>query len=249
MSTSKLVPVAKNFANINFMIKHNQDGVSGVGVSLLLTIVMLIGAIGFGAWSFSSRQDYKNNTDAKVATAVTLAKQQEDSAKDKIFAEESKSPLTTYAGPEAYGSIVLKYPKTWSSYIIDTSSGDSNSGNPINAYFHSGSVPSVDNNASIFSLRLQVLSQSYSQTLNSISSSSSSSSSPPVVKPYALPKVPKTVGVEVTGTLPVSGGNGQKTGIMVILPLRSQTLELWTEGNQYQADFNKYVLPNFTFSP
>ncbi|HVX47802.1 MAG TPA: hypothetical protein VHA05_00385 [Candidatus Saccharimonadales bacterium] len=231
------------------MIKHNQDGVSGVGVSLVLTIVLLVGAIGFGIWSFSSRQDYKNNTDAKVASAVQTAKQQEDVIKEKQFAEESKSPLTTYAGPEAYGSIILQYPKTWSSYIIDSSSSDSNSSNPINAYFHPGSVPSVDGDSSIFSLRLQVLSQSYLQTLDSINSGASSSSNPAVVKPYALPKVPKTIGVEVTGTLPISGSGGKKTGIMVVLPLRSQTLELWTEGNQYQADFNRYILPNFSFSP
>lgn len=230
------------------MIKHNQDGASGVLVSLILTIVLLIGAIGFGIWAFSSRQDYKNNTDSKVAAAVTVAKQQESAAKDKIFAEESKSPLKTYAGPQAYGSIVLEYPKTWSSYIIDTSSSSNSGSTPVNGYFHPGSVPSVQDDASIFSLRIQVLSQSYSETLSGISSNSSSTN-PPVVKPYALPKVPKTVGVEVTGTLPVSGGSGQKTGTMIILPLRSQTLELWTEGTQYTNDFNKYILPNFSFSP
>lgn len=233
------------------MIKHNQDGASGVGVSLVLTVLLLIGAIVFGIWAYSSRQDYKNNTDAKVVAAVAVAKKQEAVVKDKQFAEESKNPLKTYAGPQAYGSIVLKYPKTWSGYIVDSSNSDNGgSSTPIDGYFQPGIVPSVSDTNSVFALRLQVLGQSYSQTLNGVNSSGSQSTTPPVVKPYALPKVPKTVGVMITGSLPVSGGSGNdKTGVMVILPLRSQTLELWTEGNQYTHDFNKYILPNFTFSP
>jgi hypothetical protein len=231
------------------MIKHNQDGVSGVVVSLVLTIVLLLGTIGFGIWSFGSRQDYKDNTDAKIASAVEIAQKQEAATKDKQFAEEEKSPLKAYSGPEAYGSIILNYPKTWSGYVADSSSSSSGGGGgtPIDGYFHPGVVPSINDQGSVFSLRIQVLGQSYSQTVNNISNSGAQN--PPKVAAYAFPKVPKTVGVKVTGTLPVSGGNGDKTGIMVILPLRSQTLELWTEGNQYQGDFNRYILPNFSFSP
>lgn len=230
------------------MIKHNQDGVSGVAVSLVLSIVLLIGAVGFGVWAFSGRQDYKNNTDAKIADAVTVAKQQEGATKDKQFAEASKNPLKTYSGPQAYGSIILSYPKTWSGYVADTNSNNSSSSTPVDGYFHPGVVPSITDEASVFSLRVQVLSQSYSQTLTNIKQSQSSEGAP-TVKPYALPKLPKTVGVKLTGTLPTNNGNSSKTGTMVILPLRSQTLELWTEGNQYTHDFNTYILPNFTFSP
>ncbi|HET7059792.1 MAG TPA: hypothetical protein VFH99_00520 [Candidatus Saccharimonadales bacterium] len=232
------------------MIKHNQDGAaSGLAVSLVLAIVLLVGAIAFGVWSFSGRQDYKNHTDAKIAAAVTVAKQQEGTAKDKQFAEEEKNPLKAYSGPQAYGSIILQYPKTWSGYVADSSSSDNNSTTPVDGYFHPGVVPSITDQASVFSLRLQVLSQSYSQTLTDLNSAQQSQN-PPTVKPYALPKVPNTVGVELTGTLPESSnGNDKKTGTMVILPLRSQTLELWTEGDQYTADFNNYILPNFTFSP
>ena len=233
----------------NFMIKHNQDGVSGVLVSLVLCIVLLIGATGFSVWAYSGRQDYKNNTDAKITAAVAIAKQQEGTAKDKLFAEESKSPLKVYSGPEAYGSIVLSYPKTWSGYVADTSGDNGNNTTPVDGYFHPGVVPSISDQASVFSLRMQVLGQSYSQTLDNIKQSQESNN-PAVIKPYALPKLPKTVGVELTGPLPINdSSSNSKTGVMVILPLRSQTLELWTEGSQYTNDFNKYILPNFTFSP
>jgi hypothetical protein len=229
-------------------LKQNQDGVSGVAVSLVMAIVLLLGAIGFGFWAYSSRQDYKYNVDAKIDDAVTVAKRQESIAKDKQFAEERKSPVKTYSGPQAYGSIVLKYPKTWSGYVADVTGDSGDGGTPLDGYFHPGVVPSTAVTSSTFSLRVQVLSQTYAQTLETVKTSLDSEN-PPTVKPYALPKVPRAVGVRITGTLPFNGGTGDKTGVMVILPLRSQTLQLWTEGSQFRGDFNKYVLPNFRFSP
>jgi hypothetical protein len=53
------------------MIKHNQDGaVNGVAVSLIFTVILLLGSLGFGFWAFSSREDYKNHSDAKSAAAA-----------------------------------------------------------------------------------------------------------------------------------------------------------------------------------
>lgn len=225
------------------MTKHNQDGaVSGLGLSFGLTVVLLIAAIVFGAWAYSSRQDYKNNVDAKINAAVQVAKQQESNAKDQQFAQEEKNPLKTYNGPEAFGSLAVAYPKTWSGYVV---ASDSGSNSPMDGYFYPGVVPSVSDQGSVYALRISVLGQSYSQTIQNLSSLQTSANAP-TVTPYALPKVPQTVGVKVTGTLPVSN---QRSGTMVILPLRSQTLEIWTEGDQFASDFNNIILPNFSFSP
>jgi hypothetical protein len=64
------------------------------------------------------------------------------------------------------------------------------------------------------------------------------------VKPYSLPMVPKVVGNYLTGQI-----QEQKQGQMVILPMRNQTLLIWTESKTFQNDFNKIILKNFTFSP
>lgn len=222
------------------MINHNQDGaVNGLVISLILAIILFLGAAGFAGWAFSSRQDYKNNTDAKVAVAVTAAKSQEDALKDAQFAEAAKQPLKTYQGPEAYGSLVVNFPKTWSGYVNDTGNG-----NPlIDGYFAPGVVPAVNNLNSVFALRIQVLNQQYAQALQTFAGQLKDGKA--TVSAYALPKLPKIVGVKVTGQIP-----GQTvTATIVILPLRSQTLEIWTQGSQYLADFNNNILPNFTFSP
>lgn len=227
------------------MNKLNQDGISGVVVSLSLCTLLLISAIIFGAWAFSSRQDYKKNSDQKVAAAVTLAKQEESTQKDKQFAEEEKSPVKTYDGPEAYGSLVVQYPKTWSGYVDDSGTGSA----LVDGYFNPGVVPSITAQGKTFALRVQVLSQTYAQTLQTDQSAQQAAAQGGAslsFVPYALPKVPKVIGIEATGTLP---NTNNISGTMVILPLRSQTLEIWTMGTTSLGDFNTYILPNFSFSP
>lgn len=223
------------------MIKHNQDGaVSGAVISLVFAVILLLGAIGFGAWAFSSRQDYKNNTDAKVNAAVGVAVQQESAKKDKQFAEEAKNPLRTYNGPEALGSMVVQYPKTWSGYVDDSNGG----GNSLSAYFDPGVVPSPNDQNSSFALTIQVVNQAYSQVLQTYTSQQQSQDSNITIGAYALPKLPKIVGVKISGTF-----EDKSTGTIILLPLRSQTLEIQTDGTQYLGDFNNYILPNFSFSP
>lgn len=221
------------------MIKHNQDGaVSGLGISLVIAVVLLIAAGAFGVWSFTSRQDYKNNVDTKVSAAVEVATQKANASKDFQFAEEAKKPLKTYNGPPAYGSLLLNFPKTWSGYVDETGNGTAT----VDGFFAPGIVPSATNPSSIFALRIQLVNQPYSQVLQSFASQQTSGKLS--ITAYALPRLPKIVGVKVVGQLQT-----QKTVTMVVLPLRSQTLQVWTEGTQYLDDFNNNILPNFSFSP
>jgi hypothetical protein len=218
------------------MSKHNQDGAINVLlVPLILAVVIIVVTISFAGWAYSSRQDYKNNVALKVATAVQVANQTESSLKDKQFAEAEKSPLKTYNGPQAYGSLVVQYPKTWSGYVDDSGSGDG----PIDGYFNPGVVPSIADQSSTFALRIEVLSASYSATLQQFQGQMGITTIP-----YSLPKVPSVVGVEINGQI-----QNDLMGSMVILPLRSNTLEIYTEGTTYENDFATYILPNISFSP
>lgn len=225
------------------MIKRNQDGaVNAVVISLIFAILFLIAAVVFGAWAFMSRQDYKDNVDAKISDAVVIAKQQESTAKDKQFVEKEKNPLRIYKSPDAFGGVTIAYPKTWSAYVAEVSSTSGNGGTPVDGYFNPSFVPSVSDTNSIFALRLKVLGQPYATVLSQFTSLQKAGKLK--ISPYALPKVPSVIGVRVTGTLP-----GNKTGSMVILPLRSQTIELWSEGSQHQNDFDNIILPNASFLP
>ena len=228
------------------MLKHNQDGsVGGLSFFFGLTVLLLIAALVFGVWAFNGRQDYKNNVDAKINAAVIVAKQQEDIVQAAQYAAAAKLPLRTYDGPEAYGSLVINYPKTWSAYVDDSGTGSA----VVDGYFDPGTVPSLTAQTSVFALRVQVLNVAYAQAVSSFSGQASSPQTvPTTITAYSLPKVPQVVGVKVTGTLQ-SNSSTPLTGTMVILPLRSETLEISTQGSQYLSDFNTSILPNFSFSP
>lgn len=208
-------------------------------IPLLVLSLLFIGAASFAVWAFNGRQDYKNHSDAKVAAAVAANKQSVQAADAKQYAEAAKSPLKTYVGPDAYGSVHIVYPKTWSAYIDTTSSST-----PLDAYFHPDFVPSTQSRQT-YNLRVQVVARAYSDELANYTSRITQGSVTAV--PYSLPKVPNIVGTKLSGQ--IFSSSQAAPGAIVLLPLRDKTLEIWTESNDYLPDFNTYVLPNMTFSP
>ncbi|MDB5185396.1 MAG: hypothetical protein JWN38_1204 [Candidatus Saccharibacteria bacterium] len=221
------------------MSKHNQDGhIDSLLIPLVLVSLLLIAALGFAGWAYSGKQDYKNNVDAKVSAAVTIAKQQESTEKDTQFAQAEKNPLRTYTGPEALGSLVVLYPKTWSNYVSTSGSN----GSQLDGFANPQTVPTATDPNSTFALRYQVIGRAYSSVLADFRDRQQSGKI--TVAPYALPKVPSAIGVRVEGSLTTN-----HTVSMVVLPLRDKTIEVWTEGAQYISDFNNIILPNFSFSP
>jgi hypothetical protein len=227
------------------MLNHNQDGQSsGLVISMILVSILFVVALIFGFWAYSSRQDYKNNVQGKINTAVTAADAKQQAVDNTTYNQKYKYPLNTYDGPEAYGSIVMQYPKSWSGYLnVDGSnSQQGGSGALLDGYFNQGTVPSINDSGATIAVHLQVLGQSYSQVLQNISNTQGVTS---VV--YTLPKLASVVGVEVSGNL--SGSSTGTNETMVILPDRSDTIELSTEGSQNLSDFNSIILANFSFSP
>lgn len=207
-------------------------------IPLILVTLLLFGAAYFGYWAYMQRQDYKNNSDQKVAAAVSDAKKAEDIIKDQKFAEAEKNPLTPYDGPSDFGSVHVDYPKTWSVYVA------SPNGQPLNMYFNLKTVPPVTDYTSVFALRVQVLQQTYANVVKNLSTYVTSKVI--TMTPYSFPKVPSVVGVRVDGQV----NPGKKNiGSMIIVPMRDKTLEVWTESEQEIPDFNNIILPNFTFEP
>jgi hypothetical protein len=223
------------------MIKHNQDGaVSGLGISLVLAVVLLLIVAIFSGWAFSSRQSYKNDVDAKIGVAVTAARAQAAVTEKAQLAQDEKQPYYTYQGLPQYGSISFQYPRTWSAYVNATGSSTL-----IDGFFMPPILSSVSDQTANFALRVQVISEPYSQAVLSMAGQAGAKN-PIKSTAYALKLVPSVVGVEISGPLQVAIGS---TATMVILPDRTNTIEIWTDGTAYLGDFNSVVLPTFSFSP
>lgn len=237
IATNSLSAGLESFTMSGMRMKSETGAINVLLLPLLVALILLIGVAVFGVWAFGSRQDYKDNVDAKIATAVTAAKAAEDKVKDAQFAEASKNPLKAYVGPAAYGTLSINYPRTWSGYVSDTGSDSPF----VDGYFAPGVVPDIQDEKSSFALRIQVLSDSYTQSLQDYQDQEAGKVS---IQPYALPKVPNVVGVKITGEI-----EPNHQGIMVILPLRNTTVKLWTEADSFTNDFNNIILPNASFSP
>ena len=221
-------------------LKNNQQG-NTLSIVLIAVSLLLLGSLIFGFWAFSGEQKYKNNTQAISDQAVSQAvqaTQQQDTAK---YNEQLKNPYRNYVAPAQYGALKVVYPNTWSAYVDDSGSGQA----LVDGYFKPGIVPSISSQGSIFALRVQVVSQAYSQLLTNFNSLSKGNKA--TITPYVLPKVPSVTGIKIVGVIGSNGGT--QTGSMVVLPLRGYTIEIYTMGSDYQNDFNNIILPNLTFSP
>lgn len=206
-------------------------------ITVTLLILMLIGSVSFGAWAYTSRQEYKDKSDKLTARAVAIAVQQESTRKDSEFIEKEKNPLKIYKGSEAYGSVSISYPKTWAAYVVETD----RTAAPIDGYFHPNFVPAAQKDLA-YALRVQVTNLPYEQEMKQFEAKVKAGKV--TVAPYTAKNVPSITGARVEGEI----ATGQKAS-MVLLPLRDKTIKIYTESQQFVGDFNNFVLTNLTFVP
>lgn len=220
------------------MNKLGQKGNSALLlVAIAVLVLLLIGSIIFGFSTYSGQQDYKNNADQKIAAAVKVAIDKNSTDKDNQFSEQLKNPLKTFKGQSTYGAVTVKYPRTWSAYVDETNTTST----PEDGYFYPNFVPGIQSNTN-FALRVQVTTDDYSDLMKQFGDSLQNGDVR--ISAYRAAKVPSVLGSEITGKI----ADG-KTGIMVMFPLRDKTIKVWTESSQFYNDFNKYILPNLSFSP
>lgn len=221
------------------MKKLNQSGEMNVLlVPVIMLAVLFLAMSGFGVWAYMGRQDYKNNTDEKVQTAVEVAKEETATAKDNEFLEKEKLPFENYQGPASFGSLLIRYPKTWSAYVSERGTGKT----PIDGYFHPKFVSAPEVKPS-YALRVQVLNTTYANELKRFDNLVKSGKLK--ATPYKPEKVKNVTGVRLDGEI-----MSKVQGSLILVPMRDKTLKMWTEASDtYRKDFNENILPNYTFEP
>jgi hypothetical protein len=215
--------------------RNNQSGsINILLVPLISVTVLLFASLGFGVWSFSERQSYKNDVDAKIDKAVAVAVKKAETQKDNEFLEKEKEPLKTYSAAQQFGNFTLMYPKTWSATVTKQGSEFDMIANP--------DVVSTANKDATYALRVEVVNTSYNQVVKNLDGAIKQGKL--VADSYELPNVPDVVGLRADGEI----ANG-KTGSAVYLPLRDKTIIIMCETEERIADFDGIILENFTFNP
>lgn len=238
MNINNLHAAAPSVTMSSMSLKKQGGYVSSTLISLIISIVLLVGALSFGVWAFMSRQDYKNNSDKKAADAAATSKEATEQADAVKYAEEAKRPLKSHKALDQFGSVVVLYPKTWSGYIDESGNGTE----PVDDYFHPDVVPGLSQKNAAYALRVQVVQRTYDQVMNSYKGDVNNNKLS--ASPATLTKVPGVVGTRLEGQV-----DQNKTGVMIVLPVRNLTLKIWTESKDFVPDFEKLILPNISFSP
>ena len=206
-------------------------------VPLILMVLLLVTSIGFGAWAYLGRQDYKNNSDKKSAAAVAAAEKLLDTKKEIDFAEREKQPLKTYNGSSSLGSVSIQYPKTWSAYVVESAKG----AKPLDAYFHPNVVPGTSSDTA-YALHVQISNTPYDQELDDYEDDTKTGKVK--VEPITAVNVAGVTGARIAGEV----GKG-KTGVTVLFPVRDKTLIITTESRDFVGDLDTIILANLKFSP
>lgn len=213
--------------------------------AIIALAVLLVVSLAFGAWAYGGRQDYKNNTDKKIASAVSNAKTAQAAQLQQQFNEQSKNPNKTFKGPATYGSVSFNYPKTWSAYVDESDTNE-----PINAYFYPDQVPGINSQAA-YALRVELVNIDYANVLQQFNANLTAGLS--TAAAYVPPKMKNTANIQPGTRLDGAIGQGNSGGIingsMVILKVRDKTLQVYTQSTDFLNDFNNTILPSLTFAP
>lgn len=215
---------------------NNQNGtINSVGLAAIIMSLLFVGSTASGIWAFMGRQSYKNDSDEKVTLAVEAAKKETAAAKDAEFEQTSKQPTEAFSGAETYGSLKFNYPRTWSAYV-ESSTGAT----PLNATFHPSFVSNSKDIA--HALRVQVVEEPYDEVVADFDSDIKKGT---VTAVAFTPKlVPTALGLRFSGEV-----ISKKTGVMIVLPLRDNTIKIWTESNEFVADLDTFVLESLSYQP
>lgn len=229
--------------------RYGQEGALVSIVAIIILAIGLISASGFAFWAYNGRQDYKNNSDKKVAAAVSSAVSQEKDKLQKQFDEQAKLPVLTFTGPLTYGSVTFNYPRTWNGYV-----DQNDASNPLKAYFANGLVPAQSTGSSAgvnYALRVDLVSMDYSQVLTSFAQALKKGvlTASAYVPPQMVGKPNVQTSTRLDGQIENSSQNNPIQGSMVVLKVRDKTLKIYTESPSFLSDFNNTILASLTYVP
>lgn len=206
--------------------------------TVLLAVLLVVAAGGF-IWAYMSMTDWRDNTQAKIDSAVDAAKDQQQKDDQAHFEEEEKKPNRSYQGPSDMGSVRFNYPKTWSGYIAQ--SNDSG----LEVYFNPLMVSTVNPDVTPYALRVEVSNDNYADVLDDYQGLVEDG-----VATASTIIIGKTddfsgyEGVRVDGQL-----TDTINGSVVIFKVRDKTLRLYVDSQDYMNDFNNTVLTSLKFEP
>lgn len=195
-----------------------------IGIAAIVVAVLL--AAGF-VWAVLQYIDQRDNTDSKVTAAVSEAVKTQADKDAAAFLEQEKEPNRLFVGPDDYGRLSFKYPKTWSTYIAE----DALKGGAYEAYLNPVVVPPVDVSTQQFALRILIEEKDYDKVLDTYKEKVRKSElvSSPV-------KADDQNGTRFDGMF-----TKDIKGSAVVFKIRDKTVTIRTDAEVFRADFDALI--------
>lgn len=204
-----------------------RGAVDGKLVALICLVLLVIIMSAAAAWAYMNYIEQKTRVDNKIALAVATAKKAQADIDEAKFAQREKEPNRDFAGPDDYGRLTFKYPKTWSVYVAsDAAMG----GGKYSAYLNPIVVPSVTT-SQLYALRVTIEQVAYDQQLTTYKS---------LIQKGDLKSQPVSFNGHDGTRL---DGNFTKNlrGSAVVFKIRDKTATIQTDAETFKPDFENII--------
>lgn len=196
---------------------------------LIMVIILSVATILFGGlsiWAYTEYQKASNDVNGQVQVAVLEAQKEQQDELEERFADREKEPNRDFVGPDDYGRVTFKYPKTWSVYVAS----DPTRGGKYEAYLHPVTVPRISASEQ-FALRVTIEERDYDQVIDSYRSKVNNGD----LRSSAT-QSQGNVGTRFDGNF-----TQNIRGSAVVYKLRDKTLTLRTDANTFTSDFDSLI--------
>lgn len=212
---------------MNRTLRKNEQGAAvGSIIAISLLGLGLVVLAGLSIWLYLQYSEQKSHVDSKIKVAVAEAQRSQSEADDKKFVQREKEPNRDFVGPNDYGRVSFKYPKTWSVYIDQ----DASKGGTFSAYFNPVKVPHVSN-LQRYALRVVIENTDYASVVKSYENK---------IKTGDL-KIRTTSSNGESGTRLDGSFTNDIRGAVVIYKVRDKTLSIFTDANTFKPDFENII--------
>lgn len=207
----------------------SRGAVDGQLVALICLVVLVIGMSGVAVWAYMNYQQQKTNVDSKIALAVATAKKEQADSDEAKFAQREKEPNREFAGPNDYGHLTFKYPKTWSVYVAT----DETSGGAYTAFLNPIVVPPIDGSGGQqqYALRVTIEQTAYDQVLTTYKS---------LIEEGDLKSQPFSANGH-DGTRLDGKFDPDTRGAAVLFKIRDKTVTIRTDADTFKPDFENII--------
>lgn len=204
--------------------KQNGSVIMIVMVAVMSALAVIFA--GLAIWAYFQYTAQKTDVDSKIEVAVLNGKRVQAEDDEKKFAEREKEPNRDFVGPDDYGRLSFKYPKTWSLYEAT----DITRGGTYEAYLNPGKVPPVSSSQQ-FAIRVTIENKDYDRVVSGYDS---------LVKKGDL-RSSSTSAQGNTGTRLDGNFSKDIRGAAVIYKIRDKTATVRTDADTFKPDFEKII--------